>query len=688
MKKILIFSSLFIIFSLISGEQIWLKDGSSLETSIKFFRDSVFFLSTGDSLLQTEVSEILYGGSGETKYHVGNGQDFWDLQYIMDMIKPAKLDYPDAGGIIILDEGLEKLHNDGKRSYRYHFIGMILKPEMTYWGENSLYFEEGRSTVKIGGGRTIKPDGTIYYLEEDMVKVTMPVEGMEFMDQDKYLSFTLPEVQKGDIIEYYYERNTYNPYDHRVFEPSYYFQSSEPVLISRFTVEIPETLELNYIAKNFPEGGGEPLVRISEGMKMYQWELRRIPPLIREEYMPGEIDIVPGVYASLFGSWDYLFEWESKLNLRRMEVTPEIEQQALRITRGLDRVDDQIAAIYHWIQRNIRYVSIKGGVGSGLCGHSASTTLENKFGDCIDKSTLFASMLQALGIQAYPVGILTNDNGQPPWDIPNVYANHAITEIHLNDTFFFLDPTSSDHRFPYFSGDDHGTLVTNPILGEIHSTPIPEPDDNMRSYQIDVVLKSSGDAVIDYSSTYTGDWEAWIRGFWRDIPRSEWENQISEMISADHPEAQLLEYEISNPERLDKQFGLSWKYRIRNLSLIARDLMVFRIPDLRQYSFPEVATRERKYNIEYATSYGLKQNAKVEIPLNTSVRFVPPEINIECPYASYQAGYRVEDNFIIYSDSFKRYARRIPADYYLEYKAFLNQISRYSKYKIVLQKTF
>lgn len=671
-------------FSLSFCERITFNDGSSVSSSITSYIDSLFLLESGDVYRKNDIEDILFIEQGD--FFTDEEPSYWDLGTIKENVRMSNPRFLNAGGLIILDEGTDILHSDSTRSYQYHFIGKILKPDNLDWGESSLYFEEGRSRVKILGARNIKPDGTVHLLESNNVKIVVPVEGLVHMGREKYLAFSLPDVQVGDIIEYVYKREEYNPYDKSIFEPSFHFQSSEPVVISRFVVEIPDGLELNHYSRNIPGPFYEKSVSTIGDAKRYIWELRNVQPLVEEDYMPGYIDVAPGIYTTLFKNWDYLYDWESSMTLRRMEVTPEIEQMVQKLTNHKEQIEDKIAALYHWIQRNIRYVSIKGGIATGMCGHAAGITLENKFGDCIDKSTLFSTMLKVIGVEAYPVGLLTNDDGSPPWNIPNIYCNHAITEVHLGDSTFYLDPTSSDHRFPYFNGNDHGTLVINSILREIHQTPIPPPSANMRKYIINVKLEENGEAFVEYKSNYTGDWEAWIRGFWAGIPEAEWEDQINNMISEDYPSTELIEYAIENPDDLDKQFGLSWKYKIDELPFFAKDLVIFRIPDLRRYTFDEVTYQDRNFDIVYETSYCVSHSAEVKIPQGFTVKYIPSKVSLNSPYGSYFAEYRVKNNTIFFDDSYERTKRIVPVNDYENYKDFLNKITEYSRNRIILQR--
>ena len=130
------------------------------------------------------------------------------------------------------------------------------------------------------------------------------------------------------------------------------------------------------------------------------------------------------------------------------------------------------AALFHWIQKNIKYVSIKSSLSSSWTGHPAIETFENKYGDCTDLSILYSAMLNYAGITAYPVIVQTNDAGRLITEIPIPYGNHCITQIKFADKILFIDPTSETYRYPFLREDDNAVGFVNYITGEIGKTPL------------------------------------------------------------------------------------------------------------------------------------------------------------------------------------------------------------------------
>lgn len=78
--------------------------------------------------------------------------------------------------------------------------------------------------------------------------------------------------------------------------------------------------------------------------------------------------------------------------------SPRVRQTAVLLTQGLPQKDreEEIKVLYCFVRDRIRYVRDVRGVETL---HTADRILENKQGDCDDKSILLASLLESLGFQ-------------------------------------------------------------------------------------------------------------------------------------------------------------------------------------------------------------------------------------------------------------------------------------------------
>ena len=109
----------------------------------------------------------------------------------------------------------------------------------------------------------------------------------------------------------------------------------------------------------------------------------------------------PDVELSTFQNWGELGDWYRKLQSDRVQPAAEVKAKAAALTQGMTDDDANIRALYDFVSTKYRYIGIVFGIGR-YQPHSSAEVLANQYGDCKDKHTLFASLLAASGIRAYP----------------------------------------------------------------------------------------------------------------------------------------------------------------------------------------------------------------------------------------------------------------------------------------------
>jgi hypothetical protein len=99
----------------------------------------------------------------------------------------------------------------------------------------------------------------------------------------------------------------------------------------------------------------------------------------------------------------------------------------------------KVKALYEYVSRNIRYVSLSFGLGR-MQPHAASEVLANGYGDCKDKNTLLAALLDAEGIPLDFVLIGSKLKLDPDIPAPSQF-DHVITRVPVDGKEIWLDST-------------------------------------------------------------------------------------------------------------------------------------------------------------------------------------------------------------------------------------------------------
>jgi len=679
MRKILL--TLLFSFILLSPHKVELLDGSSINTEFVIMKgDSLFLKDT--VIKRNDVKSIIYE-AGEVRYEENEKSD---VTKILEIAKEMEKVYSEYKGVVLIDDGYFELFPNGERVYRYHFAGLVLKDERRDWANFTRYFQEDAERFQIILARVIKKNGDVFEIDKSKIKITKPKQDMEFFGKGKVISFTIPNVEKGDIVEYIYEDYEFNPWNKDFFEVSWFFGGDDPVYHSKVEIKLPEGKKLYYKLKNVEEIKVDSIV---ENGTRYIFEHYNSIPFVQEPMMPSPEEIYPKLISSIFKDWEYIMNWYAEFQKNRMIVTKKIQMLTDSIIKGAKDDDEKIAKLYHWVQRNIRYISIKGAASSSVSGHKALETLKNGYGDCTDKAILFSTMLKAAGIEAYPVYLETNDGPDLDVDIPTFWGNHAIVEVFPKDKEpFFLDPVSTFNRYPSFASMDHGVHSICAMKNAIHFIPVPEPEKNLRNYNYEIYINDNLTGIVNFLSNYEGDWEAGIRGYWDYLKGEEVDMAFENMVKSVSPDAELLHYNIFNLNDISKPFKLRIIYKMDDIIEKSGDVYLLKLPEISsRYTFKELVLEKRNFPLVYETSSMITHRFYIELPKDVKILSIPDELNINKGKLKYTGKYIVKDNVIIFTDRFERRDRKIEKDEYADYRNNIIEIRNFTSKPIIFERS-
>jgi hypothetical protein len=124
-------------------------------------------------------------------------------------------------------------------------------------------------------------------------------------------------------------------------------------------------------------------------------------------------------------------------------VTPAVQALAEEITKDSTDPAAQASAIYEWVNKNIRYLSVVLGKG-GWIPHSTTEILANRYADCKDYATILHALLKAKGIESHPVLIRSELGNWFPDVAATDYFNHAV--LYIPSLNLFADATAPNTR--------------------------------------------------------------------------------------------------------------------------------------------------------------------------------------------------------------------------------------------------
>src|SRR5439155_23203958 len=231
----------------------------------------------------------------------------------------------------------------------------------------------------------------------------------------------------------------------------------------------------------------------------------------------------PQVQMTTFKTWDEVGQWYASLERDRIVPDGKIRAKAEELVRNRKTDKEKIEALYEYVAKNFRYVSLSLGQGR-YQPHAASDVMANEYGDCKDKHTLLSSMLIAAGLRAYPA--LMNSSRKIDPDVPSPgQFDHVISFIQAGTETLWADTTAEVAPFRLLSPQlrDKKALVI-PVSGpaQLQTTPAEPPFISIESVEIVGQVNDLGQLKGHAHLTLRGDAEMEFRFIFRRTPKSDW----------------------------------------------------------------------------------------------------------------------------------------------------------------------
>jgi hypothetical protein len=688
MKRLFLILAAFLLVTRLGGaHMLTLTDGRILQVSNLVFEagSATFCLGTETQTLQADhIRDISFSAQAQNASALSTATV--DLLPYLKEGQAIFKRFPDSASISVLDHGEYLYQADGTSVTRNRQILLVTKEEARGIADVGLSFDPNREKVRILHARCLSPDGRLHSVTPENIKITKAGSGGVFFNNYQQVSFTIPQVNVGGLVDYAYEIEEFNPFDKHLFQGYFTFQGTQPIVTSTLKVVLATSTPLNFLPVNCTTPAGTPLIEHIGSTTAYTWTFSQMSPIIGEPQMPAFRDVVPGVAFCLQKDWNYLFEKLRPMFAKRFQLTDLVKQKVDELLIGATTIEDKIDRLYRFCQKEIRYVSIKGNLASNQVGHPAEETLHNKYGDCTDKGMLLATMLKHIGIEAYPVGILTNSMGTALRSLPIFDSNHCITEIHHEGKRFYLDSTATDYRFPYFRGDDHDTIAENPVLGTHTWVPLPPPEDNAMRVRRDIRLSPDGTTKIEVAGTVNGPTEAGFRASTRNMKPEEYIKSVRASVAGLTSDYTLELATHSNPLDFSGPFTYSSGYTLNRFAPRSGTYMVFDIPQFRM-SFPEISLASRTFDIVYSTTSLREDSITIHLPPGFSVKYLPESLTIKTPHVSFVCTYTAASDTVRIERAFAIHQRRVPLAQYESHREALEKIARFTEERLFLAET-
>lgn len=601
---------------------------------------------------------------------------------------PSSENYPNADIINVLVEEIEEVFEDGRCRSSSHTVFKVIRERGKGYADIKIGYNSRAETLSILYARTITPEGKVIPLDKKAVKEITPFADYPSYNDYKQLAFSMPGVTIGSVIDYKVVREIRSPVIEGKFSSRFTFQSFNPTLLCRYKVIAPQNMDLKYLALNRLTDV-QPLPKVFENRnkKMYLWEYRNIPQIMPEDSMPVFDETAFHLLVTTINSWEEFSHWWRKLIKGKTEPNTAIKQKVEELLKGLSTNKEKTEAIYDYVKREIRYVSIDMG-SSGYEPAPAREVFENKYGDCKDKSTLLISMLKSAGIPAYYVLIPTNTTRNLIKDFPfPLQFNHCIVAIENEKGYHFIDPVATEDRVDYLPDFDQNrdVLIFKGNETAFATTPLAKPQENTHYKQYQIKIGMDGSITYEWKIAASGEKEAASRSLFINNSPKEIRETLEEIGDGESPGAKLLGYTHSNPLNFKEGFMMTAKYFAPNYCKKNNDILVFPIEEMIKRGCLGKSRTQRKYPIVISNNSCSRVEAEFNIPESYELFLLPEPVEIVNQFLEFRSSFRKEGERIFYQQELIKKATRIPPEEYSVYQTSCQAMERSFKRDVLFR---
>jgi hypothetical protein len=328
------------------------------------------------------------------------------------------------------------------------------------------------SDVRISAveARTIAASGLIQEVKgSDIFRRTL-VKGED--GKIGSVSFALPSVQKGSIVEYGWTERHADSLATNLRLP---LQRDVPVHVVRYHLK-PLGLEDEGYGMRIGSFQVEPPPLKREANGFYTLSMEKMPAFKVEPHMPPEEQVRPWVlvhYMRTSAPEDPLAFWKdfgkriSDDYRPLIKVTDEVRRAATEACAGATSPEDKVAALFRYLRDKIQRTDVDTAPPDLARGdvrdHSAKEILKRGKGDAYDVLVAFLALGQAAGLDARLA--LASDRSDIPF-IPGTRAAAVmpgrLAAVAIRGSWRFVDPANRYSRAgePRWWHEDQAVLVT------------------------------------------------------------------------------------------------------------------------------------------------------------------------------------------------------------------------------------
>jgi hypothetical protein len=434
------------------------------------------------------------------------------------------------------------------------------------------------------------------------------------------------------------------------------------------------------------------------GLTAYTWEANNLKARRSEPYSPDPeqyqtvVKIAPEKfnyegYSGAFTNWNDLGKWiHDKLLAGRTTLPPETMTYVHSLTDSINDPKKKAKAIYEYMQRKTRYISVQIGIG-GYQPFTATDVDRMSYGDCKGLVNYTQALLKAVNIPSYYCVVQAGNLKKSllPDFASMAQGNHIILCLPFKNDTTWLECTNKDIPFGFLGDftDDRWVLACTAEGGKLLHTPKYTAELSRQVRKASVTLNEDGQLDGSMTTTFEG---------WQYENRPAVPGDITDEIKNAKKRYEINNLEIETlvlkpMKSINPVNNEEMKFSARDYASLSAGRYFFMANLANRSTTVPREVRNRSTNVYINRGYTDVDEITYQIPVGYRMDNNPLRLAIKKPFGRYTASTIMNDkNQIIYKRKLEIIDGTYPIDNYADLVAFYQQVADADDYKIALIK--
>jgi len=571
-----------------------------------------------------------------------------------------------------------------RAEYKVRRIITILKPEGKDFGVVSLLYDKYMSVTQLKGTIYDSEGHEIRNLEKGDIEDSPATSVYSLYDDNRIKTASLYHGMAPYTVDISYTLR-FNGY---LGWPTWYPEEKyASVEYSGFTVSLPAQLNLRYWTRRVEE----PRVMAENSRRVYTWEKKALPPFEEEPLASPDIDqrmsvtIAPEKFEmdgfpGDLNSWKSFGQWYQRLAAGRQELPAEVKREVGELLKGVAGRRDTIRALYYYLQKHTRYVSIQLGIG-GWQPFDAAYVHQRGYGDCKALSNFMMALLHSVGISSSCALIFNGRFGVNDLkNFPSQQFNHMVLCVPLESDTIWLECTSQSVPFNHLgsSNENRYALLILPDGGYLVPTVVSKSLDNRQIRHMTVTLDRRGNAAAEVMTVYTGNQNDRVRNTLLDATPRERDDWLHDDVDLPAFSVQSADYSGVLPRV--PEGTLRFNLVVPHYASTMGKRMIFNPNLLERRSYIPKSLTNRKSAIRFVYQYIDDDSVRILFPSDYTIEAYPKPVDLRTDFGNFSSAITLlNDSTLLYTRHVEHNSLELPPEKYGEYRDYVAKIVQADK---------